>query len=110
MHLIAGRYIVESTKDYALFLRVATVSHKRNRLALQRTPCDLGHDDNSSKCLRRTQFLIRVNFALAPNRAQDQQFSAGLGLDLHSDCFTYGALYLALSHELTRRSRRFLHN
>ena len=46
--------------------------------------------------LTRTQFPIRLCFAMTINKAQGQSFEK-VGIDLRSPCFSHGQLYVALS-------------
>jgi ATP-dependent DNA helicase PIF1 len=45
---------------------------------------------------KRLQFPFRVAFAITINKAQGQPFEV-CGLDLHTDCFSHGQLYVACS-------------
>jgi ATP-dependent DNA helicase PIF1 len=45
---------------------------------------------------KRLQFQIRVAFAITINKAQGQSFELCV-LDLHTDCFSHGQLYVECS-------------
>jgi hypothetical protein len=56
--------------------------------------------------LRRTQFPVRLAFAMTINKAQGQSVKY-VGLDLRSDVFSHGQLYVALSRVTTRSGLKF---
>src|SRR5258705_13049533 len=45
---------------------------------------------------KRLQFPVKVCFAMSINTAQGQSFNT-VGVDIRSDCFSHGQLYVALS-------------
>ena len=45
---------------------------------------------------KRLQFPIKLSFAMTINKSQGQTFRY-VGIDLRSDCFSHGQLYVALS-------------
>ncbi|CAO4378477.1 unnamed protein product [Caenorhabditis nigoni] len=57
---------------------------------------DCYDDNNLAFKLRRTQFPVRLAFALSINKAQGQSFGR-IGLWLPEDVFTHGQMYVALS-------------
>ena len=97
-HCNGARYIIENMTNNVLFLRLAIGSKKGARLTLPRMPCGPGDPDNFPvPGFTRTQFPVRVCFALTTNKAQGQSFGGKLGLDLREECFSHGQLYVALS-------------
>lgn len=51
----------------------------------------------------RVQFPLRIAYSLTINKSQGQTLSR-VGLDLRSDCFAHGQLYVALSRAQCRKS------
>jgi ATP-dependent DNA helicase PIF1 len=45
---------------------------------------------------KRLQFPVKVSFAITINKAQSQPFKY-VGVDLRTECFSYGQLYVAFS-------------
>jgi len=96
-HVNGARYILESMTNNILFAKLASGTHIGGRIALPRMPCGPGDDNFPVPGFTRTQFPVRVCFALTTNKAQGQSFSGRLGLDLRDECFSHGQLYVALS-------------
>ena len=96
-HCNGTRYIVDKMTNSLLFLRVAVGAHKGAKLLLPRMPCGPGDNDFPVPGFQRLQFPVRPCFAITTNKAQGQSFSGHVGLDLRSDCFTHGQLYVAMS-------------
>lgn len=96
-HVNGTRYIIEKMSNSLLYLRVATGSYQGNELCLPRMPCSPGDDTFPVPGFTRTQFPVRVCFALTTNKAQGQSFGGKLGLDLQNMCLSHGQLYVALS-------------
>ncbi len=45
---------------------------------------------------KRLQFPVKLSFAMSVNKAQGQTLKVG-GIDLRSECFSHGQLYVATS-------------
>lgn len=45
---------------------------------------------------KRLQFPVKISFAITINKAQDQTFKY-VGIDLRSECFSHGQLYVGFS-------------
>ncbi len=74
---------------------IITGTHAGNTVILWKTP--LTHSGSGLPAtMKRTQFPIRLAFALTINKAQGQTLRH-LGLDLRSPVFSHGQLYVALS-------------
>ena len=94
-----SRFIVETLASHSLGCRFATGERKGHFTIIPRIDC---YDDkNISFQLRRTQFPVRLSFALSINKAQGQSFSK-IGLWIPTDVFTHGQLYVALSRVRTK--------
>lgn len=96
-HVNGTRLIVEDLMANVLKLKVAVGDHKGNKLILPRMPCTMNKDEFPVPGFTRLQFPIRTCFAMTTNKAQGQSFPSKLGLDIRSECFSHGQLYVALS-------------
>jgi len=96
-HINGARYVIESMTNNILFLKLAVGPHKGKLLALPRMPCGPGSEDFPIPGFTRTQFPVRVCFAMTTNKAQGQSFKQELGISFTSECFSHGQAYVALS-------------
>ncbi|PXF44603.1 ATP-dependent DNA helicase pif1 [Gracilariopsis chorda] len=96
-HVNGALYTVEDMQSNVLFLPLASGVNRGNPLCLPRMPCGPGDDNFPVPNFTRTQFPVRVCFAITTNKAQGQSYSGRIGLDLRDGCFTHGQLYIAFS-------------
>ena len=87
------RLTITSMSRYIIEARImgGAMDGQRRLIPRIRTTVDVG-----SFKITRTQFPIRLCYAITVNKSQGQTLST-VGLDLRSNCFAHGQLYVALS-------------
>jgi ATP-dependent DNA helicase PIF1 len=75
---------------------ILTGSFQGQRVTLPRVAVTSEPSRDIAFRLRRLQFPIRLSFAMTINKAQGQSLNY-VGIDLRSDVFGHGQLYVALS-------------
>lgn len=88
------RLIVDMLAKRSLGCRFACGDRKGQFTIIPRINCY--YDKNLSFKLCRTQFPVRLSYALSINKSQGQSFSR-VGLWIPTEVFTHGQLYVAIS-------------
>ncbi|GJW67041.1 ATP-dependent DNA helicase PIF1-like protein [Tanacetum coccineum] len=83
--------------------------HAGVRVLLPRIPFDPSEEDMFPFKLKRTQFPVRLSFAMTINKAQGQTIS-NVGVYLPDLVFSHGQLYVALSRGISRTPTKVLVN
>jgi len=95
------RMVVDAMGDNLIWVRIIGMDGclLHDRFALSRTAFEYDDSDTHKTGLkfRRTQFPIKLCFAMTIAKSQGQTFNGKLGLDLYSDIFSPGMLYVALT-------------
>ena len=88
---------------------IAVGQHAGVRVLLPRIPLAPSEEDMFPFKLKRTQFPIRLSFAMTINKAQGQTIP-NVGVYLPDSVFSHGQLYVALSRGISRRTTKVLVN
>ena len=103
-HVNGTRYVVDNLTPNVIFLTSVSGSKTGERPILPRMNCTVSKDDFPIPGFRRSQFPVRICFAMTINKAQGQSIPRTLGIDLHGPCFSRGQLYVALSRTTDPRN------
>nr|XP_042909753.1 uncharacterized protein LOC122271690 [Parasteatoda tepidariorum] len=92
------RLIVRKITKNVLFCTVMTGSKAGSSACIPRITLNTGDNKELPFVLHRTQFPVRLAFAMTINKAQGQTFDkVGLYIDQNSPLFGHGQLYVVLS-------------
>ncbi|KAM6547230.1 hypothetical protein CsatB_018906 [Cannabis sativa] len=86
---------------------IAVGHHRGKRVFIPRIPFLPNVDENSGFPFKRTQFPIRLSFAMTINKSQGQTLDY-VGVYLPQPIFSHGQLYVALSRAKTSSTVRVL--
>lgn len=67
------------------------------RLIFLRISCKQGNENFPETGFKKTQFPVRVRFAITTNKGEEQSFSGAINPDLIHECFIHGQLYVSMS-------------
>uniref|UniRef100_A0A8R1HSI7 ATP-dependent DNA helicase n=1 Tax=Caenorhabditis japonica TaxID=281687 RepID=A0A8R1HSI7_CAEJA len=99
------RLIVQEMGQRVLRCTFAVGTRKEEGVLIPRIHC--ADDKNLAFKMRRTQFPVRLAFAMTLNKAQGQSFNR-IGLWLPCDVFSHGQLYVALSRVRSKGGLKIL--
>ena len=89
------RLIVTALKNNIIEAVIAVGPYRGHKMFIPRLSRTLSDSDHSVQ-FKRLQFPVKPCFAITINKAQGQTYKT-VGIDLSSQCFTHGMLYVALS-------------
>ena len=85
-----SRLIITNLQNNLIEAKILTVQYKGEEVMFPKIP--LIHSDYPFN-FRRHQFSIKLCFSMTINKYQGQSFKV-VGLDLETECFAYGHLYV----------------
>ena len=101
------RLICRQLKQHAICAEIAVGQHRGKRVLLPRIPLQTSDNEKNGVPFKRTQFPIRLCFAMTINKSQGQTLDR-VGVYLREPVFSHGKLYVALSRARTSSSVRVL--
>ncbi|KAF5452910.1 hypothetical protein F2P56_027864 [Juglans regia] len=101
------RLICRSFDRNIIDAEIAVRHHIEKRVFIPRIPFLPNVDENSGFPFKRTQFAIRLSFAMTINKSQGQTLDY-VGIYLPQPVFSHGQLYVALSRAKTASAVRIL--
>ena len=99
-HVNGTRYVVINMTDSLPFLQALSGTNQGESFLLPRINCLPGMEEFLIPGFRRSQFPVRVSFAMTVNKAQGQSVSVRLGLDLTHPCIFPWSVFTLLYQEL----------
>ena len=96
------RCIITSLSPNVINARISSGRYTREDITISRIPL-IPSDSTLPFQFRRLQFPVSLCFAMMINKSQGQSLKA-VGINLTSQCFTHGMLYVALSRVGTPNS------
>ncbi|KAG7951593.1 hypothetical protein I3843_12G015700 [Carya illinoinensis] len=101
------RLICRAFDQNVIDAEIAVGHHIGKRVFIPRIPFLPNVDENSGFPFKRTQFPIRLSFAMTINKSQGQTLDC-VGIYLPQPVFSHGQLYVALSRAKTSSAVRIL--
>ncbi|KAG6670583.1 hypothetical protein I3843_Q054100 [Carya illinoinensis] len=101
------RLICRAFDQNVIDAEIAVGHHIGKRVFIPRIPFLPNVDENSGFPFKRTQFPIRLSFAMTINKSQGQTLDC-VGIYLTQPVFSHGQLYVALSRAKTSSAVRIL--
>ncbi|KAG2706898.1 hypothetical protein I3760_05G123100 [Carya illinoinensis] len=101
------RLICQAFDQNVIDAKIAVGHHSGKRVFIPRIPFLPNVDENSGFPFKRTQFPIRLSFAMTINKSQGQTLDF-VGIYLPQPVFSHGQLYLALSRAKAASTVRIL--
>ncbi|KAG7990160.1 hypothetical protein I3843_02G011400 [Carya illinoinensis] len=101
------RLICQAFNQNVIDAKIAVGHHSGKRVFIPRIPFLPNVDENSGFPFKRTQFPIRLSFAMTINKSQGQTLDF-VGIYLPQPVFSHGQLYVALSRAKTASTVRIL--
>ncbi|XP_027156938.1 ATP-dependent DNA helicase PIF7-like [Coffea eugenioides] len=101
------RLICRELRQNTICAEIAFGQHQGKRIFFPKIPLQVSDDDKNGLPFIRTQFPIRVCFALTINKSQGQTLDY-VGIYLREPVFSHGQLYVALSRVKTSAALKVL--
>ncbi|KAG6717889.1 hypothetical protein I3842_04G122900 [Carya illinoinensis] len=101
------RLICQAFDQNVIDAKIAVGHHSGKRVFIPRIPFLPNVDENSGFPFKRTQFPIRLSFAMTINKSQGQTLDF-VGIYLPQPVFSHGQLYVTLSRAKTASTVRIL--
>ena len=94
-----SRLVITNLNKHILEARILTGAYKGTKVIIPKIPIiPTEYPFN----FRRLQFPVKVCFSMTINKAQGQSFKV-IGLDLDTECFSHGQLYVGCSRASTEK-------
>ncbi|KAK6782106.1 hypothetical protein RDI58_019902 [Solanum bulbocastanum] len=94
-------------KTHVISAKIASGDFQKKLVFIPRIPLLASEDENLSIPFKRTQFPIRLCFAMTINKTQGQTLDF-VGIYLCGPVFSHGQLYVALSRTKTSKGMKLL--
>ena len=101
------RLIVNEIRRNVLLATILTGPHRGDRVFIPRIKLNAEETPLNPVAFSRTQFPVRLAFAMSINKAQGQTFQR-VGIYLPQSCFSHGQLYVAMSRVGERSGVRIM--
>ncbi|XP_027171551.1 uncharacterized protein LOC113771129 [Coffea eugenioides] len=101
------RLICRELKQNTICAEIAFGQHRGKRIFLPKIPLQVSDNDKNGLPFIRTQFPVRVCFALTINKSQGQTLDY-VGIYLREPVFSHGQLYVVLSRVKTSAALKVL--
>ncbi|XP_031116894.1 uncharacterized protein LOC116020565 [Ipomoea triloba] len=101
------RLICDAFGDHIISCVIAVGEYKGKHVLIPRIPLQTSKDDKCVIPFKRTQFPIKVCFAMTINKSQGQTLDF-VGIYLKEPVFSHGQLYVAMSRAKTASSLKIL--
>ncbi|XP_071905589.1 uncharacterized protein [Coffea arabica] len=101
------RLICRELRQNTICAEIAFGQHQGKRIFLPKIPIQVSDNDKNGLPFIRTQFPVRVCFALTINKSQGQTLDY-VGIYLREPVFSHGQLYVALSRVKTSAAVKVL--